>query len=172
MPVSIHGLPRGGGKITDATATPEKVFSGEIFYNNEGRQIGTYSSTIEVKSIYIPKYSLPYPAPSNGYDPVNTYYFEVSLSTNSAPSIYEGVGHVQGNWYDPIDLPSGCGIVGVKKNGGTFYPLGWFTSHSKWMMVIDNNIGIFPNRSSYPPQIRFKSYTNASYEFFYVEPEQ
>lgn len=34
----------GGGKIIkDATATPEKVFEGEIFYNNAGRQMGTFS---------------------------------------------------------------------------------------------------------------------------------
>lgn len=34
----------GGGKIIkDATATPEKVFEGEIFYSNAGRQVGTFS---------------------------------------------------------------------------------------------------------------------------------
>lgn len=30
----------GGGVITDATATPDLVADGEIFYNNDGRQIG------------------------------------------------------------------------------------------------------------------------------------
>ena len=56
----MDSLGLGGGKITDVTATPEKVFSGEVFYNNEGRQVGTYSSTIEVKSIYIPPHSMQY----------------------------------------------------------------------------------------------------------------
>lgn len=45
MPVRIPG---GGGKIIkDATATPQKVRSGEVFYNNNGRQIGTLDFTEE-----------------------------------------------------------------------------------------------------------------------------
>lgn len=30
----------GGGKIKDATATPQDVMTGKVFYNNEGRQVG------------------------------------------------------------------------------------------------------------------------------------
>ena len=39
MSVRIFGS--GGGVITDATAIPEDVVSGRIFYNNNGRQVGT-----------------------------------------------------------------------------------------------------------------------------------
>lgn len=31
----------GGGKIKDATALPSDVAKGKVFYNNEGRQVGT-----------------------------------------------------------------------------------------------------------------------------------
>lgn len=31
----------GGGVINDATATPDGVFLGDVFYNNNGRQVGT-----------------------------------------------------------------------------------------------------------------------------------
>ena len=40
MSVSIYGLPRRG-KIKDATAIPSNVLKNKIFYNNDGRQIGT-----------------------------------------------------------------------------------------------------------------------------------
>ena len=39
--MSIRIFGSGGGVITDATATPEDVVSGQIFYNNNGRQVGT-----------------------------------------------------------------------------------------------------------------------------------
>lgn len=37
----INKLFRGGGKIKDATATPKDVIKGKIFYNNNGRNVGT-----------------------------------------------------------------------------------------------------------------------------------
>lgn len=42
MSVRIFGS--GGGLITDATAEPDDVINGKIFYNNDGRQIGTCMS--------------------------------------------------------------------------------------------------------------------------------
>ena len=47
MSVRIFGS--GGGVITDATATPEDVRNGQVFYNNNGRQIGT-SMTRKIQS--------------------------------------------------------------------------------------------------------------------------
>lgn len=44
----------GGGKIKDATALPSDVAKGKVFYNNDGRQVGTGP---QVKSILIPKYT-------------------------------------------------------------------------------------------------------------------
>lgn len=38
-----------GGKIKDATATPQDVMTGKVFYNNEGRQIGTKENPLEIK---------------------------------------------------------------------------------------------------------------------------
>ena len=48
----------GGGKIKDATATPQDVMTGKVFYNNEGRQVGSKSETIKglkVLNLSIPK---------------------------------------------------------------------------------------------------------------------
>ena len=39
----------GGGKIRDATALPEDVRKGKVFYNNMGRQEGSLENPIEIK---------------------------------------------------------------------------------------------------------------------------
>lgn len=41
MPTIIKGIFSGGGKIKDATALPEDVAAGKVFYNNDGKQVGT-----------------------------------------------------------------------------------------------------------------------------------
>ena len=43
MSIRIFGS-GGGGLITDATAEPDDAINGKIFYNNDGRQIGTCTS--------------------------------------------------------------------------------------------------------------------------------
>lgn len=49
-------IPNGGHVINDATAMPEDVVSGKVFYNNEGKVEGTLplSEYTEVKSVNIP----------------------------------------------------------------------------------------------------------------------
>ena len=55
MSVSIYGLPRGGGKIKDATALPSDVLNGKIFYNNNGRQVGTLNQIgYPLKTLVLP----------------------------------------------------------------------------------------------------------------------
>lgn len=43
----------GGGKIKDATATPQDVMTGKVFYNNEGRQVGT-GTVLKMIKISVP----------------------------------------------------------------------------------------------------------------------
>lgn len=51
---------RGGIHIKDATATPDDVKQGKIFYNNDGKQSGIYiPSSKMVKSIILPSPSGP-----------------------------------------------------------------------------------------------------------------
>lgn len=48
-------IPSSGGKrIKDATALPNDVMKGKIFYNNDGRQVGT-GEMIRVKSVILPE---------------------------------------------------------------------------------------------------------------------
>lgn len=49
-------IPNGGHVINDATASTENVTSGKIFYNNDGRKIGTMSSDLALhkSTIQIP----------------------------------------------------------------------------------------------------------------------
>lgn len=62
----------GGGKIKDATAAPQDVMTGKVFYNNEGRQEGTLESNpwSDLKSIEItmPKGDLSLYDTPNGND--------------------------------------------------------------------------------------------------------
>lgn len=57
MPLLIRGIfSGGGGKIKDATALPENVEEGKIFYNNNGRQVGT-KQTVKTKMLDFPQNS-------------------------------------------------------------------------------------------------------------------
>lgn len=51
----------GGGKIKDATALPSDVAKGKVFYNNDGRQVGTKEnnpwSDLKFIEISIPDYN-------------------------------------------------------------------------------------------------------------------
>lgn len=58
MPAIIRGIFGGGGKIKDATATPQDVMTGKVFYNNDGRQVGLKNEAIKglkVFNLSIPK---------------------------------------------------------------------------------------------------------------------
>ncbi len=50
--MSVRIWNTGGYRIKDATATPDDVMQGKVFYNNDGRQVGI-SNSIRLKSILI-----------------------------------------------------------------------------------------------------------------------
>lgn len=84
MPVLIRGIFSGGGKIKDATALPSDVAKGKVFYNNDGRQVGTLVGK-EVKTYTINMSNYPYvsggTSPFDQYDQYNTgfgYYINTS----------------------------------------------------------------------------------------------
>ena len=51
--MSIRIFGSGGGVITDATATPEDVISGQVFYNNTGRKTGTLDARRLKSNTYV-----------------------------------------------------------------------------------------------------------------------
>lgn len=53
--MSIRIFGSGGGVITDATATPEDVKTGKVFYNNNGHQTGTATFRSTKQTIYTVK---------------------------------------------------------------------------------------------------------------------
>lgn len=56
MSVAIHGTV-GNPPITDATASPSDVTMGKVFYNNDGRQVGTgYNKSMTVTLPYTEKW--------------------------------------------------------------------------------------------------------------------
>ena len=72
-------IPNGGHIINDATAVETTVKSGDVFYNNTGRHVGT--ATIDEYKIYTANVtSLPYNG-GGGYtkDNTNFYYINKSL---------------------------------------------------------------------------------------------
>ena len=84
MSVRIFGS--GGGVITDATAAPEDVKSGKIFYNNSGRQEGTISSDLCYKQIVftLPKgtYGYSYETMTSTSTPDESYGYAITNSLN------------------------------------------------------------------------------------------
>lgn len=55
MSIRIFGS-GGGVVITDATASPSNVLSGKIFYNNDGKQVGTLDVTNPKSKVLTPGY--------------------------------------------------------------------------------------------------------------------
>lgn len=91
MSVGVHGA--GGGKIIrDATATPDKVKTGEIFYNNDGRQIGT---GIELRKQII--------------------------NLSGRPSDIESIGFGTKISYDIFEEPDSAGFARITGTTGTSY---------------------------------------------------
>ncbi len=67
MPAIIRGIFGGGGKIRDATALPEDVRNGKVFYNNQGKQTGLLDvpelKTLEISLLSEPgkgNFEIPY----------------------------------------------------------------------------------------------------------------
>lgn len=79
----INKLLRGGGKIKDATALPSDVRNGKVFYNNAGRQVGTYDKGVE----YIKTFT----TPTDGTTPISRRYEYIIYTLSD----YNGIQYMQ-----------------------------------------------------------------------------
>lgn len=88
----------GGGKIRDATALPEDVRKGKVFYNNQGKQTGMLEpnpwSDLKSFEITIPKSDLDMYSPPNGNDQIT----EITEHQDGIADSYPISGKVI-NWY-------------------------------------------------------------------------
>ena len=122
----------GGKKIKDATAMPSDVASGKVFYNNDGRQVGTNQFQVKIYTI---------PAQT-----VDSNQFEISGkngllkyslgSFTPSGSYYNSSGTVRFN-YKKVFTIGYKSIVGISYNG-TFYPFAYTNAPS---LVALNEIG-------------------------------
>ena len=114
-----YGIQGGGIRIKDATANPGDVATGMIFYNNDGRQIGS-GSFIKEKSVV---------AINNGlYNIYSLYSYGINYDENtgelSTPNSFENTGFVSYTQHErsakcklPISEDKIILITGWKVNG-------------------------------------------------------
>ena len=109
-------IPNGGHIINDATAVESTVKSGNVFYNNTGRHVGT--ATIDEYKIYTVNItSLPYNAGSYSKDYTNFYYINKSLGMLTYFEV-ESSSSIRGH-YDSISLPKIKRLTGFEYSGKT-----------------------------------------------------
>lgn len=107
-------IPNGGHIINDATAVESTVKSGNVFYNNTGRHVGT--ATIDEYKIYTVNItSLPYNTGSYSKDDTNFYYINKSLGMLTYFEV-ESSSSIRGH-YDSISLPKIKRLTGFEYSG-------------------------------------------------------
>ena len=104
-------------KIKDATATSSDVLSGKVFYNNDGRQVGTYAELIpDLKSIIIANVSsLPESQMRDSFP--KSLDFDENGVTEGSSMTSTGGGSYQ--WYRRI-LTSITTLIGFRVNSTLF----------------------------------------------------
>lgn len=121
MGVAIHGE-LGNPPITDATAVSEDVISGKIFYNNNGRNLGT-SSAVKVNTF---EFSFPsnkgyYRSKEFNYGLAMMYddsYMLVSIGKYTSVTS-SGVESFDMRWYENhvINIPTMQRILSIEFDG-------------------------------------------------------
>lgn len=134
-------IPSGGISTKDATAIPADVASGKIFYNAEGRQVGSGKM---IKKIIMPKRSGSYTSgtirdgyryrSSDGYRFGSFMEFDDNLIAGHYNGV-NGIGHIIGVDIDGIyttcpSVSTGCTCY-TYRNGGYDYP--WFYHYGTWV---------------------------------------
>lgn len=134
MSVIIQNTSGGGIRIKDATATRDDVAEGMIFYNNDGRQVGTGKM---VKKIVMPKRSGTYVSksirdgfiyPGNGY----SFRYIREITNNNLKGHYNGIDGVKnivgveidGQYSSCPSLPGEYTVYAYVMDDGDQYP--WF----------------------------------------------
>ncbi len=109
-------IPSAGGISTkDATAIPSDVAVGKIFYNADGRQVGTYQRPpFEMKSMVLPKKA------TGSYRSVNIFSYVTYGYGDYGPDWYVQIEEYRTSvtYYQTIDGING--ILGLQVNDGNF----------------------------------------------------
>ena len=168
---------RGGGVITDATATPEDVKTGKIFYNNNGHQTGTATFRSTKQTIYTVNSGN---VSTTGYSESpryvkatrvdNTYYLMDGSFKNSNLNADRGLYHLS------VDIK--CEDIEYIRFGSKIFKLiargkGDGSYDYIQFLVIDESVGTIamktPNGSSDVfPSIKF-GYVRGRYEMYITD---
>lgn len=155
-------IPNGGHVINDATAMPEDVVSGKVFYNNDGKVEGTLpiSSYAEIKSVTLPlkrsnshnsfDYRIMYMYKTNGTLDVEDWTGTVSQSYTSSISLtYIHVLYISiGSTIIPLAIHRKCTAIAAyekvhtSSNGGSTYEItdyGVYVKSGKIYTYSDND---------------------------------
>lgn len=102
-------IPNSGGISTkDATAIPSDVATGKVFYNADGRQVGSGKVFCE-KSIV--------PINNGSYEMLSSVDYEIHYSDNgSLKSIYEDTSPFKQKYRCKLSLPDAIAIVALTIN--------------------------------------------------------
>lgn len=131
--IGIKGIAKK--PITDATAYPGDVFSGQIFYNNSGRAVGTYSPSVSSLEI------------STRIDIKQGSYQNSDINISDYTRIY----HLARTVYDPTE-GSGVLTTGSTNSGNpTKSSYSDNLCYNPKSVIVEYN---FPNNTTYCTEIK------------------
>lgn len=119
----------GGTPITDATAIPSDVVNGKVFYNNNGRQIGTLTGGIKTATIKVP----------SGPEESNSYYTPYYIDVSSGGLIKEYDYDIDGSSspFYTLNLPNN--LISLKIDSTVLYSVSMLRSLSSKSLHIFSN---------------------------------
>lgn len=110
--IGIKGIAKK--PITDATANAADVASGKVFYNNDGKQIGT--GTLDDTKSYVAKVTS-FGDNSSSFNRNTVDFYYANPTTKSFEKIYITSYDDCGGYYADVTLPKFSRLVGIGING-------------------------------------------------------
>lgn len=124
----------GGGKIKDATAQPEDVMQGKIFYNNEGRKIGAYDLS-NIPSV-LKTYNSNHSGNAGQYSTILDARLAITYDAASSKILYIKESDKNTVYYDNHTVLTGMNFVQYIEYNGTRFWVN-FGTNSEFMYYVN-----------------------------------